>query len=83
MYTYILLGSLVDRPMTSGVSRDTGFKEIRPGAGFETGDVDIEKSSGGATVVRLEGWLATLQIKTISPSERVFCPCGTQSHSRE
>ena len=35
--------------MTSGrVSRDTVFQEIRPGAGFETGDfVTVQKSWGG------------------------------------
>ena len=33
--------------MTSGrVSRDTVFKEIRPGAGFETGDFVEEKLGG-------------------------------------
>ena len=35
-----------------GVSRDTVFQEIRPGAAFETGDFAKEKS-GGATVERL------------------------------
>ena len=30
-----------------GVSRDTVFQEIRPGAGFETGDFDKDKSRGG------------------------------------
>ena len=35
-----------------GVSRDTVFQEIRPGAGFETGDLGKEML-GGATAVRL------------------------------
>ena len=30
-----------------GVSGDTVFKEIRPGAGFDTGDFVEEKSGGG------------------------------------
>ena len=30
-----------------GVSRDTVFQEIRPGAGFETGDFVGEKLGGG------------------------------------
>ena len=39
-----------------GVSRDTTVsREIRPGAGFETGDFDKEKLGGGATVERLIG----------------------------
>ena len=29
-----------------GVSRDTVFEEIRPGAGFETGDFDKERLRG-------------------------------------
>ena len=29
-----------------GVSRDTVFQEIRPGAGFETGDFGKEKPGG-------------------------------------
>ena len=35
-----------------GVSRDTVFQEVRPGAGFETADF-VEEKLGGATVVRL------------------------------
>ena len=35
-----------------GVSRDTVFQEVRPEAGFETGDFG-KKKVGGATVVRL------------------------------
>ena len=39
--------------MTSGrVSRDTVFQEIRPGAGFETGD-SVKRKEEGATVERL------------------------------
>ena len=36
-----------------GVSRNTVFQEIRPGAGFETAEFVNEKV-GGATVVRLD-----------------------------
>ena len=36
-----------------GGSRDTIFQEIRPGAGFETGDFVKEKLRKGATVGRL------------------------------
>ena len=35
-----------------GVSRDTVIQEIRPGAGFGTGDF-VEEKVGGATVERL------------------------------
>ena len=39
--------------MTSGrVSRDTVLQEIRPRAGFETGDF-VNRKVGGATVVSL------------------------------
>ena len=37
-----------------GVSRDTVFEEVRPGAGFETGDF-VKERLGGATVERLSG----------------------------
>ena len=39
--------------MTSGVSRDTVFQDIRPGVGFKTGDFVEEKLGGGGTVERL------------------------------
>ena len=41
--------------MTSGrvsLSTDNVFQEMRPGAGFETGDF-VEETLGGATVERL------------------------------
>ena len=40
-----------------GVSRDTVSQEIRPGAGFETGD-SVKEKPGGATVVRLRNGMA-------------------------
>ena len=33
--------------MTSGGARGTVFQEIRPGAGFKTGNLGIEKLGGG------------------------------------
>ena len=36
-----------------GVSMDTVFQEVRPEAGFKTGDFVEEKLGGGATVERL------------------------------
>ena len=36
-----------------GVSRDTVSREIRPGAGFETGDF-VKEKLGGGIVERLE-----------------------------
>ena len=36
----------------AGVSRDTVYQEIRPGAGFETGDPFVGEKLGGAEVVR-------------------------------
>ena len=45
-YPYVFLCAKAYRSMTSGrVSRDTVFQEIRPGAGFETGDF-VKKSWG-------------------------------------
>ena len=35
-----------------GATRSTVFQEIRPGAGFKTGDF-VKEKSGGANVVRL------------------------------
>ena len=37
-----------------GVSRVIVFREIRPGAGFETGDF-VEEKLGGATIEQLGG----------------------------
>ena len=39
-----------------GVSVDTVFQVIRPGAGFETGDF-VEKRLGGLATVRTTRWL--------------------------
>ena len=47
MYFLVCKGLSID---DVGVSRDTAFQEIRPGAGFETGDFRSRKF-GGATVV--------------------------------
>ena len=45
---YFLVCKKVYRSTTSGrVSRDTAFQEIRPGAGFETGDFVKKKRWGG------------------------------------
>ena len=35
------------------VGRGTVLQEIRPGAGFKTGDISLKEKVGGATVVRL------------------------------
>ena len=48
-----------------GVSRDTAFQEVRPGAGFETGDF-VAETLGGATVERL-GVVPFLTDSTIAP----------------
>ena len=46
--TYILVCNKGYRTMTSGwVARGTVFREVRPGAGFKTGDFVKEKLGGG------------------------------------
>ena len=53
-YPYIFLCAKKGLNMDDvGVSRDIVFQEIRPGAGFETGDFVKEKLRKGATVGRL------------------------------
>ena len=49
MYDLVSKGLSIDNV---GVSRDTEFQEIRPGAGFETADF-VKTKVGRATVVRL------------------------------
>ena len=53
-----------------GMSRDTVFQEIRPGAGFETGDFVKEKGVGGATVERLAGGQLQLEFKVTFGRDR-------------
>ena len=54
MYFSVCKGLSID---SVGVPRDTAFQEIRPGAGFETGDSVKEMSGGLPTVERLGGTL--------------------------
>ena len=58
--------------MASGVSRDTVFEEIRPGAGFETADFVTEKCVGGATVERLVTAvnISRVSLKNLLPDRR-------------
>ena len=49
MYFLVRKGLSID---DVGVSRDTVFQEIRPGAGFEAGDF-VKEKLGGATAERL------------------------------
>ena len=67
--TRVLLFAKDGRTMTSGGGqRGTVFQEVRPGAGFKTGDFVTEKL-GGATVVRLSSrWYGFFQKYVLSSS---------------
>ena len=61
--------------MTSAGVRSTVLQEIRPGAGFKTGDF-VEEKLGGATVQRLGRGLALVE-----PKKGI--PCWLASSSEE
>ena len=54
IFIYFLVSQIMSNGDVRG-ARGTVFQEIRPGAGFKTGDF-VKEKLGGATVERLSPW---------------------------